>query len=399
MKICHVTTFWPNHLGHTHYTDNLIRAMRAHDPTQHIVLGEHPSAAAETDAYRCVPCFRRSEDYVPPIVAAVRAAGADVAIVQYSNDLFGEDNRLPRLVHELRQQGVKVVVNSHSVYPERRRTGYRPERTAAAFDRALAAEAALITVHSRRMKDDLIARGIPSAKVAVIPHGSKAIEERDPAESRVRLGIPEGAKVVLFFGFVWLGKGIDFLLGVFADVLRRVPDAFLYIGGHTRHQVWSFYMSYLRARMRLLGISSRSLLSGGYVPDDLVPTVYSAADVVAMPYRQDYSSVSGVVHQTVGVGKLLLCSRISKFDEVTESIDPALTVGPHDRRAWADTMVRLLTDEAWAAGLRTKIRAFGEATSWQNVGRLHLDTYRRLLDGDAEAEASGPGAAAGAGPC
>jgi len=108
--------------------------------------------------------------------------------------------------------------------------------------------------------------------------------------------------------------------------------------------------------------------------------VYSAGDVVAMPYRQDYSSVSGVVHQTAGIGKLMLCSRIAKFDEVTESIDPAITVDPHDKGAWVKTLRRLLTDEPWQAELTGKIRRFAEETSWNNVGRLHVETYRRLLE-------------------
>jgi glycosyltransferase involved in cell wall biosynthesis len=99
-----------------------------------------------------------------------------------------------------------------------------------------------------------------------------------------------------------------------------------------------------------------------------------------MPYRQDYSSVSGVVHQTAGIGRLMLCSRISKFDEVTE-VDPALTVPEKDMDAWVETLVRLLTDEAWADAMKTKLKAFAETTSWANVGRMHLETYSKLLKG------------------
>ena len=38
MKICHVTTFWPNRWGHSHYTDNLIAGMRAHVSLENHVL-------------------------------------------------------------------------------------------------------------------------------------------------------------------------------------------------------------------------------------------------------------------------------------------------------------------------------------------------------------------------
>jgi glycosyltransferase involved in cell wall biosynthesis len=77
----------------------------------------------------------------------------------------------------------------------------------------------------------------------------------------------------------------------------------------------------------------------------------------------------------------MLCSRIAKFDEVTRSIDSALTVPDSDPAAWAATLLRLLSDQTWAAEMRGKIRAFAEATSWANVGRMHLDAYATLLAG------------------
>jgi len=77
----------------------------------------------------------------------------------------------------------------------------------------------------------------------------------------------------------------------------------------------------------------------------------------------------------------MLCSRISKFDEVEESIDPALTAAQDDVDAWTEILVRLLTDVAWAAEMKRKIKAFGEAPSWSNVGKMHLEAYARLMGG------------------
>jgi glycosyltransferase involved in cell wall biosynthesis len=381
MKICHITTYWPTcNYGHTHYTENLMRGMRLHQPEKHYILAAEPAAAVDTDEYQCIPCWRTGGDYVDGIAAAAQRVKPDIAIVQNSPDLFGFDARLPALAARLSAMGIKPVINSHSIFVAGSRSGIRPGGTAADFDRALVEHAALLSVHSERMRSDLLARGIPAEKIAILPHGSKPMAEVDKVASRRKLGIPTEAKVVLFFGYIWLGKGIDFLLSVFARVARRLPEAFLYIGGHTRSRKYSAYVSYLKARSHLLGFGRRARFWGGFVPEDMVPVIYSAADVVAMPYRQDYSSVSGVVHQTSGIGKLLLCSRIAKFDEVGASIDPALTLPENDRDAWADMLVRLLTDATFAAEMRRKIRRFAEATSWANVGKMHLDTYAKLLE-------------------
>jgi glycosyltransferase involved in cell wall biosynthesis len=382
MRIAHLCTFWPLTTGLSHYADALIQGMRASRPERHIVLGEIGSLATATDAYECVPCYRRDDDYVDGIVEAARKKQVELLVIQYANDLFGDDNRLPRLLAALRPLGIKTVVNVHSVYPANWRTGYRPGRTSGDFDRAIGEQASLITVHSQRMKSDLVSRGLAPDGIAVIPHGTPAMPVLDRGECRAKLDLPADAKIVLFFGFIWPGKGIDFLLKVFRDVERQVPEAFLLVGGHTRRRLWGSYVDYLKLRARLMGLASHSRFWGGYVAEEKVAQVYSAADVVAMPYQQEYSSASGVVHQTAAMGKLMLCSRIAKFDEVETGIDPALTVPLNDRAAWTRAMVRLLRDEEWGNQLKTKIRGFAEATRWANVGKMHWEHYSRLLDQD-----------------
>ena len=392
MRICHATNFWPNRFGHAHYTDALIQGIRAHRPEPHLIAAEGDSDYLDTEAYRSIPCWRRGEDFVDRLSAAIRTMKADLVVVQYSEDLFGNDDRLPRLLRKLADAGVFTTVVYHSTYPPEWKSGCKPGETVGDFDRAVAAAASAMIVHSSRMRQDLVGRGVDPDGIVVIPHGSKAMPERDPRESRIALGLPPDAPVVLFFGYIWLGKGLDFLLEVFGRVAKRVPDAWLFVGGHTRHEriLSRAYMAWLHGRTRQLGIHERTKMWGSYVPDDQVPTIYSAADVVALPYRQNYSSSSGVVHQTAGTGKLMLCSRIAKFDEVGQFISPDLLVDPWDAQEWADALARMLRDEDHAAGLRAKIRAFGEATSWPAVAKLHLAVHDALEAGEAPASAQDP---------
>jgi glycosyltransferase involved in cell wall biosynthesis len=385
MRIAHVTNYWPNRFGHAHYTQNLINAIRTHRPEQHLVIGEGATAAADTEAYKAIPCWSRDADYVDDVVNSLREVKADIAYVQYSNDLFGSDTRFPRLLAAIEANGTRAIVVTHSVYPAGWRSKYQPGGTVGDFDLAVAHAASCLHVHSTRMKTELVARGVPASKVAVIPHGSLPMEARDPAESRAALGIPEGAKVILFFGLIWRGKGLERLLSAVRLLQRRVPEAFLYIGGYTRLRRWGVYVKYLQLRASMLGIGRRTKLWGAYVPDDAVPTVYSAADVVAMPYLQDYASVSGVVHQTAGMGKLMLCSRISKFDEVGEQISPELLVDAHDTAGWARGLERLLVDAPFAADMRSRILQFADATSWERVAQQHLTLCDALLAGRAAA--------------
>ncbi|HEY4182059.1 MAG TPA: glycosyltransferase [Kofleriaceae bacterium] len=381
MRIAHVTNYWPNEAGHAYYTENLMNGIHVHRPERQYVIGEGNTDAKETDVYRAAPYWSRNEDYVENVLRGLREAKADVAYLQYSDDLFGTDNRFPRLIEAMEKQGTRAIVVTHSVYPASRKMKFEPGGTVVEFDRACGNAASCMHVHTTRMKTELIERGLDASKIAVVAHGSLAMEKRDQAASRRELGIPENAKVVLFFGFIWTGKGVERLQSAFRLVKKRVPNAFLYIGGYTRAKKWGFYVKYLQLRGAMLGISSSSRLSFQYVPKDQVPSVFSAADVVAMPYRQDYASVSGVVHQTAGIGKLMVCSRISKFDEVGEHVSPELLADPDSTEEWANRIERLLVDDKFADEMRTKILKFGEDTSWPNVGKQHAELCERLAAG------------------
>jgi glycosyltransferase involved in cell wall biosynthesis len=382
MRIGHLSTFFPTHCAFPYYTLALARGMLASRADEHVVITEAHCPAEPRGGLTVAPTWRRGEDYVPAIVGEARRQRLDVLLVQYANDIFGDDHRMPRLLAELRAAGVTTVVNLHSVYPARARTRYVPGRDSQSFDRAVAAAAGSILVHTPRMRQDLQSHGIGAERVAVIPHGTLLQTPPDRSEARRSFGIPAGAKLVLFFGFIWPGKGIDFLLEVFAGVARRIPDAYLYVGGHTRKQVFytRAYMAYLRARLRWLGIAGRSWLHGDYVADEDVPRLYAAADVVAMPYRQGYSSSSGVVHQAAGLDTLMMCSRILKFEEVGEAISPALLADYGDRKAWVDGLAKLLGDERLAEELRARVRRFAEETSWERVGAQHLALFDRLVE-------------------
>lgn len=381
MQVCHISTYWPDHSAISNYTDALIYGMRSSRQDKHFVIAENSAKAVDNQALQCLPSWNRNEDYVNDIVRTVRSINAGIVLIQYVDDLLGKDNRLPRLLEELSAHRIPTVLNCHSVYPQHWKTGYQPGGNSTSLDRALAKHATRISVHSNLMRRDLIDRGIDPDKIVVIPHGSLLQEPLDRLESRRTLGVPERARMVLFFGFVWLGKGLDFLLDVFADVAKRVPEAFFFVGGYTRRKAIyaRMYMGYLRARTWWLGIAKHTRFWGDYVPEDIAKAMYSATDLVALPYKQDYSSVSGVVHQAVGFGKLVLCSQISKFHEVGEHISSDLLVDPGDRRGWVDTMSRLLTDREWAEQMRSRVKEFAAETSWEKVGKIHLKLFDSLV--------------------
>lgn len=372
MRVGHLSSFPPAHCGLATYAAALVDAMVSVRRDEHVVLAQAGAPEQAGRGWRALPTFDARRDYVAAVAERAGALGLDVVEVQYTPDLLGHDDRLLRVVRELGARRTAVVVNCHSVFPPR-------WRGAARFDRALAQAAAAIVVHTPRMRDDLLARGVPAAKIAVIPHGTRIVRPPARAASRAALGLPADVPLLVFFGFVWPGKGLELLIDAFAEIARRVPDALLLVAGWTRKRSLegAAYMRWLRARAAWRGIRGRVRFTGGYVPDDQVDAVFGAADVVALPYRQDYSSASGVVHQAAGMDRLPFCSRIAKFDEVADEVSPSLLADPRDLAGWIAGLTGLLGDRdgALVSRLRARLRAFAERTQWERVAERRLALY------------------------
>lgn len=219
---------------------------------------------------------------------------------------------------------------------------------------------------------------LPPGKIAKVPHGNYASYARQPLPSkqasRSRLGIPQDARTVLFFGSIKPSKGLDHLIRAFALLLKRVPDAFLIIAGEPLNVDPAPY----ERLMRDLALEERALFRAAYVPPELVPEHFVAADVVALPYLRIYQS--GVLHLAYTFGKPVVASNVGGLSEDVRMGKSGLLVPPGDENALARALGDLLQDPSLAAEMGEYAKALSEEKhSWEAIARDTLEIYRTLL--------------------
>jgi glycosyltransferase involved in cell wall biosynthesis len=208
-----------------------------------------------------------------------------------------------------------------------------------------------------------------------------------PDSARRDLGLPEGAPIVLFLGFISIGKGVDTVVRAFDQVVQEIPGALLVVAGR---QEPSFpqpqYAWWLRRLMRR-GLEGKWIdFRPGYLAEHLIPSYLAAADLVVFPYRQRFGSASGMFHQALGSGCTIVASRCPKFEEGRETFAseaPEAFAAPNDPAAWARSIVTLLKNKALRERISRLSAELGRRTSWPSVAEQHLHLYRRLLRGDA----------------
>ena len=98
----------------------------------------------------------------------------------------------------------------------------------------------------------------------------------DRATARRQLNVPENAPVALFFGFIRAYKGLDLLL----KALAQTEDIHLIVAGEP-YESWLPYQQIIVEN----GLEKRVHLFTDFIPEAQVKVFFSAANIVAQPYR------------------------------------------------------------------------------------------------------------------
>jgi phosphatidylinositol alpha-1,6-mannosyltransferase len=100
---------------------------------------------------------------------------------------------------------------------------------------------------------------------------------QEKCEIRANRNLPQDRPIVLFLSVLRPKKGAHILLQSWAEVVRQVPDALLWIVGNGEPS----YVEYLRQMTRSLGLSDCVRFEGAVYEN--VASCYQAADIFAFP--------------------------------------------------------------------------------------------------------------------
>ncbi len=232
-----------------------------------------------------------------------------------------------------------------------------------------------VLVPSESAKRDVVRLfRVPSSKIAVTPYGvSERFRPIPKEEARKeiakRFGI-EG-RFVLTVNFFRPRKNAPILVASFRELWRRrvAVDWLVFVGAAPEA---------LKQRLRQVACEvADRLIFTGYVPDDDLPLLYSAAEVFAFPSR--YEGFGLPVLEAMACGTPVVAGDAPAVNEFAHSA--VLFVPPTDWLALADALERLLTDSELAADLSQRGQKLAAAFTWERTARLTLAVYERVYQG------------------
>ncbi len=241
---------------------------------------------------------------------------------------------------------------------------------ARSFTRSQCAAVQALIAPSEPMRAVLSAYGV-TTPIHVLPTGLAADRFRagDGAAFRARAGIAPERPLVTYIGRVAHEKNIGFLVQVFAQVLKSVPEALLVIAGEGPAR------EPLRQQVAALGLTQQVHFAGYLDRDSALLDCYAAADVFVFASRTETQGL--VLLEAMAQGTAVVSTAELGTRSILVPGSGALIV-PEERAAFAAAVARVLLDAGLREGLAARGRVYARTWSSATMARRLVDLYGEL---------------------
>ncbi|GFR38309.1 hypothetical protein PRECH8_16050 [Insulibacter thermoxylanivorax] len=367
-RVAYISTYPPKRCGIATYTYHLRQAVHAakewkpKDPV--VVLSDHLyDGNGDTLLW---PLPRDSEDDYIKLANQINRSDVGVVSLQHEFGIFGGEagSYILSLIRRLKKP---LVTTFHTVFKQ-------PREPYASVQREIAERSARIIVMNRKAVTYLHESfGIPQDKIVFIPHGTPEPDLARRGVYKKQLGW-QGRKVLMTFGLLSRGKGIERILEILPDIAEEVPDVLYAIVGQTHPEVRKWegesYREELWSMIRSSGIESNVVMVDRYLEENELIQMLTACDIYVTPYPGMEQITSGTLAYAVGLGRPVLTTPYSYAQDLLAD-EPQLLIPYEDEELWKERLLELLRNEVKLQAVARRIEKIGETMYWSKSGQEH----------------------------
>ncbi len=376
LRVAFLGTYLPRRCGIATFTADLCRATADNgagpDRVFALAVSDRPEGYDYPPEVRyqireaALGDYRRAADFV-------NLTGADVLCIQHEYGIFG--GSAGAYVLELaRDARMPVVTTLHTVLR-------RPDEAQRAVLEQLARLSDRVVVMAETARTFLLdVYQVPEERIVHIPHGIPDLPFVDPEFFKDRFGV-EGRTVLLSFGLLHPGKGIEVVVRALPRIAERYPEVVYLVAGATHPRVrrdqGERYRVELERLARDLGVADRVILHDRFLDLEELGALLGAADIYLTPYLGEEQIVSGTLSYALGAGKAVVSTPYWYAREVLAQGRGRL-VPFGDAAAIAAAVLELLDDPLERHRMRKAAYALGRSMVWREVGRRYLELFAEV---------------------
>ncbi len=308
--------------------------------------------------------YRRAADYL-------NFNNADVLCVQHEFGIYGgaAGSHLLALLKEVR---MPVVTTLHTVLSE-------PNAAQRLVMEELVRRSDRLIVMAHKGAEILREiYQVPEAKVDVIPHGIPDMPFVDSAFYKDQFGV-EGRQVLLTFGLLGPGKGIEHVIEALPEIVRQHPNVvYLVLGATHPHLIAREGERYRLGLERLAedrGVKDHVIFYNRFVSADDLKEFIGATDIYLTPYLNEAQVTSGTLAYVFGAGKAVVSTPYWHAQELLAD-GRGVLVPFRDAALIAAGVCGLLDDPARWEKIRHDAYAMGREMVWPAVAKRYLESFQ-----------------------
>ncbi len=205
---------------------------------------------------------------------------------------------------------------------------------------------------------------IPWDKIHVIPGGvniNKFQTNVSVCQAREKLGWSQSRQIIFTSRRLVHRVGIDKLLTALAIIKPKIPDVWLAIAGR------GYLQSTLQKQVTELGLNDHVKFLG-FLPDELLPVAYQAADLTVMP-SQSFEGFGLAIVESLACGTPVVCTPVGGMPEIITPFSPDLITADCEAMSIAEKLAQILLGEI-AKPTRESCRQYAvDNFNWQTIAQ------------------------------
>lgn len=372
-RIAFLGDYLPRLCGVATFTHDLSEAVAAAVPASDCFVGavndreegyEYPQRVRFELLEKDLGSYRRAADFL-------NFNNADVLCVQHEFGIYGgpAGSHLLALLKEVR---MPVVTTLHTVLRD-------PNAAQRKVMGELARRSDRLIVMAHKGAEILREiYAVPDAKVDIIPHGIPDMPFVDSSFYKAQFGV-EGRKVLLTFGLLGPGKGIEYVIEALTEIVYQHPNAvYLVLGATHPHLLAREGERYRLSLERLAedrGVKEHVIFYNRFVSLDDLKEFIGATDIYLTPYLNEAQVTSGTLAYVFGAGKAVVSTPYWHAQELLAD-GRGILVPFRNASAIADGVCALLNDPARMEVIRHSAHAMGREMIWPAVAQRYLESFQ-----------------------
>ncbi|MDD4569438.1 MAG: glycosyltransferase family 4 protein [Tepidanaerobacteraceae bacterium] len=227
---------------------------------------------------------------------------------------------------------------------------------------------------------------IPHNKLYMIHHGVPIFKEKPRKDIKKVYGI-DNRPLVLTFGFLGPGKGIELGIRAISYLKNKYPDIIYLVAGEThpnlRKKMGEVYRESLVDLIQTLGVDDNIKFINKYLSLEELGEVLYMADVYLTPYPNRNQAVSGTLAYAIGCGRAIVSAPYDYSLEVLSN-GRGLVASKADPEELASLIDMVQSNPQLKEQLEKKADKLGKTMSWPQVGKRYVNIIENVLQANAE---------------